>query len=172
MNAMPQGDNEVNFRQGDKAKFGYLNMNIEFFRTNTVARGPTFVRVLLIREKTSLGSDLALAQYFNATTPQIGDIRNIDTRDHNRFVTYYDKTFQLGGWITSTVSTALYNQGASSKKHINIKKKLNFTTDYSRGTGGTISDIDTNGLFLVCITDNTSNLEIDVYTAYSLSFVC
>lgn len=169
LNTVTIGDTEL-LRQGDKCKFQNLDLSLKLKRVDGAARGPEYVRVLIVKEKTTLGSDLSLSQYFNSATPSVIDRRNIDTRDSARFTTYYDKLHILGGNVQSTGSTLHINNTVPSQKVINIFKKLNFTTDYSRGTAGTVADIDTNGLFLIMITDSVVASDITADLCYKMKF--
>jgi len=166
INALAEGNAGVNDRNGSKCKWNTMSMNLNFFRTTLTAADTASYRVLIVREKTSLGSNVALAQLFNSATPNVIDVFNVNNRDKRRFHVYYDKTFLLGPNVTvqsGIVNPTNFNNGPPPQKIIRIRKKLRFLTDYSRGNAGTVADIDTNGLFLVIITNNSvSNTSVEM----------
>lgn len=170
LNGLVRGNDEVNHRIGDKCKFHRLTMNLIVVNNAAVAYAEQFVRVLIIREKTALGSAIGLSQYFNASFPEIHDIRNIDTRNDKRFVTYYDKIFRLGNRTSSTASTTHIHSTAPPQFAIRINKKMSFETNYARSNAGTIDDIDTNSLYLVMITSNPTANIITVSGAFKFKF--
>lgn len=169
LNGLIRGNDEVNHRIGDKCKFHRLTMNLTIVNSAALAYPEQFVRVLIIREKTALGSAIGLSQYFNASFPEVYDLRNIDTRNDKRFVTYYDKMYRLGNRTTSTASTLHINSG-SPQLSIRINKKMSFETNYARANTGAIDDIDTNSLYLVIITSNPTSNIITVNGTFKFKF--
>lgn len=166
INGLAEGNAGVNDRNGVKCKWNTMSMNLNFFRTTTTAAETHAYRVLIVREKTTLGSNIALAQLFNSATPNVIDVFNVNNRDKRRFHVYYDKTFYLGPSVTTQggiVNPTHFNTGPSPVKVLRIRKKLRFLTDYSRGNTGGVSDIDTNGLFLIIMTNNAvSNTSVEM----------
>lgn len=168
LNGFATGDTELT-RTGDKAKLKYLHLNVKINRVLTSAETVRECRLLIVREKSTLGSDIAVTQLFNSSTPSVYDTFNVSTRDSDRFHVYYDKIFSLGPYVYSTATTAVYNNGGiSPTRTFKIVKKLNFVTDYSRGEGGTVTDIDTNGLFMILITSQTNASDIVVKAGWNI----
>jgi len=153
LNNISQGTDETN-RIGSKVRMVHLEMNMHIFRYVNTQQPACMVRVLLVREISTLGSLLALNQLFSSATPPPHDVRNLITRDNRRFKILSDKTFSLGPRVVS-ISVAEHMSGAtSSTKIIKWNKKLNFVTNYARGNAGTVADIDTNALHVIVLTDN------------------
>lgn len=168
LNGFATGDTELT-RTGDKAKMKYLHLNVKINRVLTTAETIRECRLLIVREKTTLGSDITPAQLFNSSTPPVYDTYNVSTRDSERFHVYYDKIFSLGPYVNSVATTAVYNNGGiSPTRTFKISKKLNFVTDYSRGEAGTVADIDTNGLFLIVMTSQTNANDIVVKATWNI----
>jgi len=150
---LPTGLNEVNNRVGDQCRWVDVDIPIHLRRTSSVADIPYNVRVLLVREYTTLGSNISLNQLFNSLTPSVYDVFNHETRDARRFQVLYDKTISIGPMVVSTTATQHFNPGPSSCVSLRIKRKLNIVTDYSRDVTGTVTDIEKNGFFLIVISD-------------------
>lgn len=163
LNIMNQGTNEVNNRIGAKANFHFVNikMRIAIVPGTWPATQGGDVRILLVKEKTTLGSLISLTQYFiDSTGPYTYSQRNYSDRDSNRFHCYYDKTFKIG--VGDNTKDQLF--------HVNIYKKLNFSTNYSRNNLGTVQDIDTNGLSIIVITNQTTSSALNVNWEYVMGF--
>lgn len=167
LNNMTQGTDETN-RIGAKVKMIHLEMNLHLYRVSTLSNIPVLVRVMLVREITTLGSLLSLSQLMNSATPPPYDVRNNTTRDAKRFKVLSDKTFVMGPKVNSTASTFHYNGNGPMNKIIKWNKKLNFMTNYIRGNTGTVSDIDTNALHLIIFTDSTVASDLQADLAYNL----
>jgi len=166
LNPLIKGTGHLGERIGDMAKFSYLTLNVNIHRTTLSAVEPRLYRVLVIKETSSLGSMLSLSGYFNSATPYVIDVKNVSNRDKRRYQTYYDRTFLVGpnANVTGGIANPVHlNSTGSPDISIRIRKKLSFTTSYARGNSGGISDVDTNGLFLVVITDNqVANTSVDL----------
>jgi len=167
MNALAEGLGENNVRVGDKCHFNRLQLRVVVFpgaatTTNTL-------RCLVVRETTTLGSAVAPTQYFLDSTPGALSCRNYTTRNNKRFITYLDKTWLLGP-PASPLASPFQNFSVPDMIHFDVDMPLDFTTDYSRGNAGTVADIDTNGLSILFITDNTVSGSFTPHYEYVLSF--
>lgn len=164
LNGLTKGTDQTNNRIGDQVRMSFVNLRINL-RMDPLTIIPSTTpaayscRILIVKEKTTLGSTISLTQFFNTATPYTYSQRNVSTRDPKRFKTYYDKVFMVGNY-------------GGNKEEINIKinKRLGFKTDYSRNNTGTVSDIDTNGLFLIVLTNYTGatgiNFSADQLTGF------
>lgn len=169
LNPLSQGTSESN-RVGDKARMRHLMLKV-YFGSASALTTPTSVQVLVVREKTTLGSALSPSQFFDSSTPSPTNWqRNVLTRDPDRFVTLYDSGFRVLG--LSEFSNATLNKDFSSPSIMQClcDIPLDFVTDYSRGNAGTVADIDTNGLNMVVITSNTTANGVFANYAYTLSY--
>lgn len=173
MNILPTGLTETNQRVGDLIRFNYLDLNLHLFRTLSSLSGASdCVRVLIVREKTALGSALSLNQLFNSATPTPRDTFNVTTRDHHRYEVYYDKTVLIGPNVSSVAASTLsYNQASPMECFLHISIPFHFVTDYSRGTSGSVSDIDTNSLTLVILNDSGTASDLVAYGSFTLKFL-
>jgi len=170
LNAVAQGTTE-NTRIGRLVKNRWLDLDLDIW---TGPLNQTFgVRVYIVAETTALGSALSPSQFFvDASNFSPYSQRDRTSRNASRYVVLWDsKPFPLGG---APVSTALGNvavNGISPQERIiSIHLPLKFSTDYSRGSAGTIADIDTNSLTLLVVTDNTSSGALAVSGGYTLCF--
>lgn len=149
LNYLSQGTGGVNNRIGDRVRSSFVRLRLNCRATTSLtANSAQQVRVIIAKETSTLGSNLSLSQYLLSTTPgepNTWDLINVTTRDYKRYTTYYDKTFVVGNYA-----------GNPEEFNIDFNKKLGFITDYPRNNTGTVSDIDTNGLFLIVFTNNTT----------------
>ncbi len=133
-----------NQRIGQRATFGTLDMNIRLMTGTNSFSNAQSTRVMIVREKPCLGTALSLESLLDAAAPYTHYVYNYKDRDFTtRFFVIYDEVFSLDG-VSPFAQT------------LRIKKSLNFTSNYARGDTGTVTDIDTNSLYLVVITDWTS----------------
>lgn len=169
LNPLSQGTSESN-RIGDKARMRHLTLKV-YVGSASALTVPTTVQVLVVREKTTLGSALSPTQYFDSSTPSPTNWqRNVLTRDPDRYVTLYDSGFKVLG--LSEFSSAALNKDFSSPSLMQMMCDipLDFVTDYSRGNAGTVNDIDTNGLNMVVFTSNTTANGVFVNYSYTLDY--
>lgn len=132
-----------NQRIGQRATFGTLELNMRLLCGTSGFSNTQAVRVILVREKPCLGVTLSLESLLDAAAPYTHYVYNHKDRDFSsRFFVSYDETFSLDGQSPFTRS-------------LQIRKQLNFTSNYARGDTGLVTDIDTNALYLVVITDWT-----------------
>lgn len=160
MNGLSQGTS-MSTRIGEKVRFTYLDFHMSFYNSNASGRSNGLVRVLIVREVPADGTSLTLLDLFNATTPNsppVNSSYNFQTVDFpHRFKILHDQVFP----------TDVYN---NVNKEIHIRKKLNFTTSYTRSNTGTIADIDKNSLTCVVITDWTANNNLYASFNYNLFY--
>lgn len=181
LNTVTEGSDETN-RVGDKARFNWLKLNFQVVPNSAQLTGCYQIRMMLVKESTCLGSALSLAQFLRGSgTPSVISNQNYVTRDHSRYKVYYDSGAMLIGPSATAVVPAgssgtiatydIWNGGSGDNVCRFIHKKLDFTTDYSRGNAGTVSDIDTNSFSLILITDCTQSGAFDINVDYVLEFI-
>jgi hypothetical protein len=169
INVLSQGTSDTT-RLGDKSRMKHMNLKINFGSTSGLTTAST-VRVLLVREKTTLGSALSPAQYFDSATPAPATFqRNVTTRDPSRFITLYDSGTKIISPAQYLVAGPCVNMATPNLICLEQDMGLDFITDYSRANGGTVSDIDTNGLNLVIFTANTTASAIFVLASWTIDF--
>jgi hypothetical protein len=171
LNAVGQGTSE-NTRIGRLAKMKWLDIDfvVEIAAAET---GPTNLRVFIVVETTALGSAFAPTQFFvDNTNFTPNSQRDRTNRNASRYVVLYDsRTFSLGGLPYTSGLTAPATTGVlPSAKPFNLHLPLNFTTDYSRGNSGTITDIDTNSLYFVVLSDDGNANHSTCVGSFTLCF--
>jgi len=164
INTVATGTDEVS-RIGDKLKFHWLEFSINFVATTSLI-ATTFVRYVLVREKTTLGAAVSYAQYLDTATPSASlALRNWNTRDQTRFVTIFDSGAKVLGRVSNATPVNFAEPDQIAFHH---HFPLDFIADYSRGTAGTVADIDTNGVTLLVFTDTSTASAVN--TNYSATF--
>lgn len=136
-NGLSQGNSSTT-RVGDKVKFKRL-----FIRGEVVinsAGSAVVVRLMVVRDRQPNGAIFGITDLLVADSTI--DLNNL--KYGKRFKVYMDKKIPLS--ING-------NRVAQFKKYI----PLNFETDYSLGTAGTVADISKNSLYFILMsTDNTN----------------
>lgn len=171
LNGMARGTAQSN-RIGEKVKFTGLEMGLQFYSTSSMI-SQWQVRVMLVREKTALGSLASLSGLFGDATPAPHYTRNYATRDAERYSVLWDRSFVISPYASSLNGAGTsnnYNTSTPSTKRYMIKKKLNFITNYARGDTGTVTDIETNTFQLIVFTDGSTSNALDMYGTYNLFF--
>jgi hypothetical protein len=169
LNLISQGTSEST-RIGDKARMRHLALKMYFGSASSLTV-PTSVQVMIVREKTTLGSALSPSQFFDSATPSpVAWQRNVLTRDPDRFITLYDSKFKVLGLAEFSNTTLNKDFSTPSICQFEVDLPLDFVTDYSRGNAGTVSDIDTNGLNLVVFTSNTTASAVFATYSYTLTY--
>jgi hypothetical protein len=173
LNGVAQGTSE-NTRVGRLARLKWLDIDMYIENTAAaVANGISELRVYIVAETTCLGSALSPSQFFvDNTIFSSTSQRDRTNRNASRYVVLFDsKIFTLGQYpFSSGLSNVAWTGGAPLSKHFNLHIPLNFSTDYSRGNSGTVSDIDTNSLYLMVVTDDGTSGHSSLTGGYTLCF--
>lgn len=141
INGLSQGTSKST-RTGARVHFLSLNMNLYLYNSTNTFSNDNAVRIILVREKPALGASLSLQSLFGTSTPSTWSTYEQIVRDNKpRFTILYDQIVNLWSNIDFL------------QRSVRIKMPLNFTTDYSRGNAGDYTDIDTNSLWLLFVTD-------------------
>jgi hypothetical protein len=176
INAVAQSTDETG-RVGDLCKFHWLECSMSI-STASAIQTVVNLRYLVVRETTTLGSAVTPQQFFAGvtSTPAPIALRNYATRDDKRYHVLYDSGSLPFGPETTPLAVAgssfnTYLAPCSWEK-VHKRIPLKFTTDYSRGTAGTVAHIDTNGVTLIVITDNTTANQIGFLFNYVWQYSC
>jgi len=173
LNAVTTGNTE-NTRIGRLVRHNWIDIDFTVVQVpNTNNNDTILFRAYIIVESTALGSQLAPAQFFvdNASFGPYSQ-RDRTNRNASRFVVLWDSGSKvLGNPYRTNGTTTTYVLGAGQPAEIpfNLHLPLGFYTDYSRGTAGTYADIETNSLWLMVVTDD-STADISVSGAYTTCF--
>ncbi len=155
LNGVAQGTGE-NARVGRLCKMNWLDINVTIYAAQGFL-GASSVRSFIVAETTALGSALAPSQFFVDTTNFTPNSqRDRTNRNASRYVVLWDSGPKvIGGLSVASGQTAPVNPGAGQPcvQNFSIHLPLNFFTDYSRGSAGTVADIDTNSLYLMIVSD-------------------
>jgi hypothetical protein len=150
----------------------WLDLDMQIYATH--ASTAPAVRIYVVVESTALGSLSTAAQFFvDNTNFAVTSQRDRTNRDASRWLVLYDsKIIRLG---TTPYSSGLSNVAWTGQNpleyDISIHLKLDgITTDYSRGNAGTVSDIDTNAIHLIVVTDDTNAANVNVIGGFTLCF--
>jgi len=155
LNGVGTGTNE-NTRIGRLCRHHWLDLDLDIENTGTVL-GVDFFRLYIVVETTALGSALQPTQFFVDNTNFLPTSqRDRTNRNASRYMVLYDsKAVGLGAGPGASGFTAPSWSGVHPiGRSFNLHLPLNFDTDYSRGVSGTISDIETNSLYLMVVSDN------------------
>jgi len=169
LNGVAQGTSE-NTRIGRLTRNLWLDLDLSAY--SSAFAGATCMRFYVVVESTALGSALAAAQFFlDAANFSPTSQRDRTNRNASRYVVLYDsKSFGLGGISTASGQTAPVTTGTMpAERYFNLHLPLGFQTDYSRGNAGTITDIDSNSLYLVVVADSAST-NCTITGGYTLCF--
>jgi len=170
LNAVVLGLTENN-RIGRLCKMKWLDLDLQITAAG-VSQAPAF-RIYIVVETTTLGSLLSPASFFaDNVNFNVTSQRDRTNRNASRYLVLYDsKTQVVASGAAASGVAAPVTQGVSAiERDYNIHLDLGFVTDYSRGTAGTVADIDTNALQLVIVTDNTVGGDLNIIGGYTLCF--
>lgn len=155
LNGLLKGD-DIDKRSGNMVKAKRLEISGQIFANSPTLLFDTLIRIMVVKESSALGSSVSLAQLFGTSTPLTYAIRNMQTRDQERYTILKDIVCGIGPVSTSVngagVSTVAL-QGYPSIKDFYFDIPLNVNVNHARGNAGTEADIETNAYFLVFITD-------------------
>lgn len=177
LNGSIQGTSTVT-RIGDKIKMTSVHISGQLYCTGGgVLLGiHTPIRIVLFLQKKPKGvaptvstngaSAGISALFYNTggsgpTTYQQYDT-GVNQNMSENYKILYDQTYTLatlvGGMVPSTDATTSVNP----KLNFDIRRKLGYMADYSRGNGGTILDLESNALYVLFITDTNSNITVEL----------
>lgn len=143
----------VNNRVGNKVRAKKAELSFQVYANAPTLLFDTLVRVMVVKEKTSLGSPLALNQLLGSSTPLTYFLQNYQTRDVSRYTIIKDTVFGIGPVSHASAAATTPLAQYPSIRDYKVTIPLNLVVDHARGNVGDVTDIDTNGLFIVFITD-------------------
>jgi len=154
LNPLVQGTSNTT-RVGSKARMVNIDLFVQIGYNNAVNTHNQNFRILLVRDVACEGVLTTNGELFTSAGGT-DSLQNVTTVNPDRFLVLYDHIFKRDdyGVLVDPVSGAAVWNGVVLPAH-RVRIGLNFVTDYSRGNAGTVADIDTNGLTLVVLTDNS-----------------
>jgi hypothetical protein len=160
LNAVAQGTTE-NTRIGRllKHKWTDLAYTLEFVKTLDAGTGigTSTCRVFVLADVQSEGGNFTPGAFFlDASNYYPISQRDRTNRNASRYQVLYDSgVLAIGAAYNGTASNSAPGTGLPSLITHSVHIPLNFESDYSRGNAGTYTDIDTNALWVVAVTDNS-----------------
>lgn len=155
LNGLAQGTG-VATRSGNLVKAKRIDVRIQLFANAPTLTFDTLVRVMLVREKTTLGSMLSITQFLGVGNPFTYACRNYQNRDQDRYKVIKDVVVGLGPVSTAINGTGIStfaHQGYPSIRDLHFDCPLNVNVNHSRSNLGTQADIENYGYFLLFFTD-------------------
>lgn len=172
VNAVVQGTSE-NTRIGAKIRMTSFEANLSVSNTSTAQIDVVSAyRILVIQEKTCLGSNISPTQVFLDSPAYPHSMRDHTNRDASRFIFLYDSGVQFVYAPTSALASPFQNFGTfPSIRNHHIKFKTDIVASMERANNGNVGDIDTNGVSIVILTDSTTANAVQMYGAYATEFL-
>ncbi len=140
LNGMQLGDTAIT-RTGQSIKMDALDLNA--YVTGNLTAVQTSSRILIVLDKQPNGAIFAIGNLLNSTT----STSMFTVGGQSRFVVLFDNAFALstGGPLNCQFSKRI---------------QLGQHTEYNTGNAGDITDINTNSLYLVFLSDQGTNFPI------------
>lgn len=153
LNGISRGTDSTN-RIGRSIKVKSIEINMYMY-ASTSATTEMFARFILILDKEPNGLAPSFGDILQSTSSPTNLIspRNLDNR--KRFIILKD---QLRKFSSS---------GNNDAQGFEFYKKMDFHTIYNAGDTGTISDIDSNSLYLCVVGSDPSSTHSPIYNFYS-----
>jgi len=171
VNAVAQGTSE-NTRIGAKIRMKSFEALVQFQNAATAQQDSTIgYRLLVIKESTCLGSNIAPSQVFLDTNPTPLSMRDHTNRDAGRYQFLYDSGPQYVSCPSSALASPFNNFSLPPERAHKIKFNCDIISDQSRANNGNVGDIDTNNVSFVILSDNTGSGYLVVSGAFLTQFV-
>jgi hypothetical protein len=171
VNAVSQGTSE-NTRIGAKIRMKSFEAKVQFQNTATAQQDSTIgYRLMVIRETTCLGSNLAASQIFLDSNPTPLSMRDHTNRDASRYHFLYDSGPQYLGCPSSALASPFNNFTWPPERAHTIKFKCDILSDQSRANNGNVGDIDTNNVSFLILSDNVTSGYLVVTGAFLTQFI-
>jgi hypothetical protein len=171
VNAVLQGTSE-NTRIGAKIRMK------EFWATFYVQNVATaqqdsniLYRIYLIKESTTLGSNISPSQVWLDANPTPLSMRDHTNRDASRYTFLYDSGVQAVGCQSSALASPFQNLSVNPERVHTVHLKMDILSDQSRANNGNVGDIDTNGVSIVILSDNATSGYLSITGAYLTKFM-
>lgn len=157
LHPVAQGDTR-NGREGNEILASAIHLRLQF-RTDIDNTNPSSVRMLLVWDRqpngaapTTLGANGILDN--TTITNVLLSPHNYDSKD--RYKILHDKVYVLTPATEGTVTAGVVVQVGGIDRHVVIWKKLGRNIKWN-AANGTISEVVTNSLYAIYLTDLTSN---------------
>lgn len=177
LNGSIQGSSNVT-RNGDKIRMTSMHVSGQIYQTSggTVLGINTPVRIVIFIYKRPRGTSPVITQsgstsgstalFYNVgggapTTYQQYDV-GVNTSMYESYKILYDKVYKLKTDVGALTPSTDAPTSVNPYINFNIKKKLNYTADYSRSNSGTYLDIEANAVYILFITDTNSGLSLEM----------
>jgi len=171
VNAVAQGTSE-NTRIGAKIRMKSFEANFLVQNTATAQQDQVLTyRIMVIRERTTLGSNLAASQIFLDANPIPASMRDHTNRDASRYQFLYDSGVKELGCTSSALASPFSNFARPFTAAHHVRFNCDILSDQSRANNGNVGDIDTNGVSILILTDTTVAGYLVVTGAYLTQFI-
>jgi hypothetical protein len=144
LNGMAIGDTSIT-RTGQSIKMDRLDLR--FYMTGNITAVQTVSRIIVVLDKQCNGAIFSATSLLNAATA----VSPYTVGGQNRFVILYDQTYALS---TAGPLNMVQCLTLPANQHV----------EYNTGTAGDITDINTNSLYLLFLSDQATN--VPILTAY------
>lgn len=138
LNGIARGD-EINERNGREVIMKSVQLNLQIFATAVTGVG-SVCRVLLVYDRQTNAAALTAALVLQAATTLAG--RSLENR--RRFKIMMDRTYAVPSRIAATVSGPEFIVDK-------FYRRLRHPITFNAGDAGTVADITTGSLYLICI---------------------
>lgn len=178
LNGSIQGDSVVT-RDGDKLRMTSMHVSGQIYPTSGGAtlgyNIPVRIVVFISKKPKGVAPTISMAGsasgqsalFYNSgganypSTYQQYDT-GVNQNMYQNYKILFDKTYrlrtQIGAYVPSTDATSSVNPYFN----FNIRKKLGYTSDYSRSNAGTIADIESNALYILFLADTSGNITVEM----------
>lgn len=114
-------------------------------------------------------------QVYDSDDSTVSVYNNVNSDFKGRFRVLWEKlihvkTLSTPAYASGVLSTAATNTTPGPQFYFEVKKKLNFLSDYSRGNAGTYADFDSGALVLGVLTSTGSTLPYQLKYRYNLEY--
>lgn len=165
-------------RLGDKIRMTSLHVSGQIYQTDggTVLGINIPIRIIVFIHKKPRGTSAILTQsgttagntalFYNVgggapTTYQQYDT-GVNINMYDSYKILFDKVYKLKTEVGAYVPSTDNDISVNPYINFNIRKKLNYITDYSRSNSGSVLDIEANALYIAFITDTNSGLSLEM----------
>lgn len=162
-------------RSGDILKFTRIHLRGFLSGVNTSTPYDDYVRLVLYVDKQSKAAQPNVNQVVDSQDGVVSSYNNANVDFKKRFRVLYDKTIHYTqkstvAYASGTLVGNASNTTLAPVQFWEIKKKLNFLADYSRGNAGTYADLDGGQLCLGLITSNQNTYQYGLRYTFNIEY--
>lgn len=153
LNGMQIGSNHGQ-RQGVKVHNAFLEFraNLEYSTGNSQE---TICRVIIYIDKNPRGVQRRL---MGSSTPYVDSIYEYADRDPSQYKVLFDKNYLVSA------------NNDTKQAQVICKKKLDFTSDFSRGNVGDITDFEKGAIYAMVFTNNTTAGGVLIWAHWNIKY--